>query len=338
MDKFPKIAAFHNIVKSVRHMNDSPYVDDVLKALEPVSFIGTVKLHGTNASVVCTPDGLQCRSRNREISVENDNCGFARFIAGEAQAKVIRHIEDNVRFDYDLGLETDRPPVTIYGEWCGKGIMKGCGIHSLDLMFVVFAASIGSGDSVEFVAPPFVDEPSASIYHIERVPAYEVTIDFSNEESIRESAKFMEGLVLKVEKQCPFAASFDAIGIGEGIVWTPLGKYSHRTDLWFKTKGQKHRVEGGKSKTNIRVSPEILAGVKAFVDATVTMDRLEQGIGYLTELGLSAERKTTGLFLKWIAKDIADECSDELEASGLTWKMVQRDVTRRAATYFKSVS
>jgi hypothetical protein len=61
------------------------------------------KIDGTNASVWLGPGGLHCGSRNRELSLENDNQGFCK------------HVHDNLA-PFTKFFMTN-PTVTLYGEW-----------------------------------------------------------------------------------------------------------------------------------------------------------------------------------------------------------------------------
>lgn len=70
----------------------------------------TEKIDGTNAAVVVTDDGLVfAQSRNRVITPDKDNYGFARWVETNAE---------NLK---QLG------PGYHYGEWWGNGIQRGYG-------------------------------------------------------------------------------------------------------------------------------------------------------------------------------------------------------------------
>ena len=123
---------------------------------EPVKFRGTVKLHGTNSSVTCTSEELLPQSRNRRLSLKDDNAGFAAFILDKVESKVVRELEDVIRSDENV---RDDVPVTIYGEWIGPGIQNGVAITKLaDRRWVVFAAKVGSGDDGRYVDIGEMDE------------------------------------------------------------------------------------------------------------------------------------------------------------------------------------
>lgn len=73
--------------------------------------IVTEKIDGTNAQVVITEDGdIFAGSRNRWITSEQDNYGFAKWVEGNKETLL------------KLG------PGRHYGEWWGKGIAIGYGL------------------------------------------------------------------------------------------------------------------------------------------------------------------------------------------------------------------
>ncbi|MBZ9973538.1 RNA ligase family protein [Mesorhizobium sp. BR1-1-12] len=87
----------------------------------------TEKIDGTNAQVVVGEDGtVRAGSRNRWITPEDDNFGFARWVAEHA---------DGLR---ELG------PGQHFGEWWGLGIQRGYGLH--ERRFSLFNAGRWSGE------------------------------------------------------------------------------------------------------------------------------------------------------------------------------------------------
>lgn len=72
----------------------------------------TEKLDGTNAAVIITEDGeVGAQSRNRLITPEDDNYGFARWVS-----------------DNEAALAATLGPGYHYGEWWGQGIQRGYGL------------------------------------------------------------------------------------------------------------------------------------------------------------------------------------------------------------------
>ena len=63
--------------------NGKPQYDNTIP-LPIATFIGTVKVHGTNAGIGYDPETktLWAQSRNHVLSEKSDNCGFHTFDAG----------------------------------------------------------------------------------------------------------------------------------------------------------------------------------------------------------------------------------------------------------------
>jgi hypothetical protein len=102
------------------------------------------------------------------------------------------------------------------------------------------------------------------------------------------------------------------------------------SDFIFKTKGEKHKVV--KEKALVHVDPEVAASISDFVTMFVTEPRLEQG-----ESNTGAvDMKNMGPFLKWFCGDVEKESGSELEASGLKWDQVAKDVQVAARDWYKA--
>jgi len=82
----------------------------------------TEKIDGTNAAVIITEDGLVgAQSRTRLITPENDNYGFARWVAEHAGA-----------------LADTLGPGRHFGEWWGSGIQRRYGLSGGDKRLSLF--------------------------------------------------------------------------------------------------------------------------------------------------------------------------------------------------------
>ena len=88
---------------------------------------GTVKIHGTNAAVAlnCSTGEMYTQSRNRLISIEDDNAGFAQYVYTnrdfyrDALEEAKKRVPDAVT-------------ILIYGEWAGGNIQKGVAITGVE--------------------------------------------------------------------------------------------------------------------------------------------------------------------------------------------------------------
>ncbi len=334
MHKFTHIDAFYQVARYVEVTNENPECPERYKIREPVSYRGTVKLHGANAGVVCTPDALRPQSRSRAISVQDDNYGFAAFVAQDQVASAVRSLEAGVRERDDLSPDA---ALVLFGEWIGPGIQRGVAVNQLPArQWVLFGAKVFDDsdgryiDAVGKLADRFVDIGIGSIFD---GPSFELTVDFDSNESKEAAVKHATEVTAAVAAQCPWAHRFGVDGTGEGVVWTPAESFRGRSELFFKTKGDKHAVTKSK-RERPKIAPEVLANIEAFLEFSLTEARLTQGLSVLTEMGLPHEMKSLGSYLKWVGQDVKRECALELEASQLEWKDVGKAVTARAKAFF----
>lgn len=119
----------------------------------------TEKIDGTNAALQITEDGeLYAQSRNRLITPESDNAGFARWAAENRESLV-----------EDLG------PGIHFGEWWGQGIQRRYGLDKK--LFSLFNTAKWSGTEfktaqlrvvpVLYQGPHNVDEIEHCLEHLD---------------------------------------------------------------------------------------------------------------------------------------------------------------------------
>lgn len=334
MHKFTHISAFYQVARYLDEMRDDPEFPERYLIKTPVHYRGTVKLHGSNSGVHCTPDALIAQSRTREITPKEDNYGFAAFVAQEDTHQAIRTIEARIRATHEVETSAS---LVLFGEWIGPGVQKGVGVTALpQKQWVLFAVRLISGEEGQYInAVPTLGNEFAdvNIYSVMDAPTLEIVVDYQSTSSKTQALETAMNATDEVEAACPWAKRFGATGIGEGLVWTPLGEHWGNSDLMFKTKGQKHQVV--KSKTpKLQLTPEVLQGIADFVEFAVTDVRLAQGLGAVSEMGHAFEMRSLPHFLKWVALDVRRECELELEDNGLDWKAVSKAVTRKARDFF----
>lgn len=319
MEKYGSIEQFRNVIKAVRAFSDYKGKDEDGNSIyshdheyPTVNFKGTVKLHGTNASVVKYKDRpLVYQSRERELSLGADNAGFMTYMSGVDLDFLFEGIEFN---EY----------IAVYGEWCGGNIQSGVAISNLPKMFVVFGLKVDgkwlSSDSVK-------TKEEFRIYNINQFPTFDVQIDFNSPELTQN--RLIE-LTLEVEEQCPVAKYFGVEGVGEGIVFTMEGN----PEFKFKSKGEKH--SSSKVKVLNAVNEEELTSIKEFVEYAVTNNRLEQGLTVLKESGAEIDVKNTGAFISWVMKDILKEEEDVIIKNGFEFKKANADIAKKAREFYMS--
>lgn len=331
---YPKIQQFRNIVTDINRKISFTGLDDEGEAIydhsiekPTLTFNGTVKLHGTNASVCFnSQDGLWAQSRGGIITPEKDNAAFAFFAhANEALFRAMC-LEIFILNE----LNSDEYTVSIYGEWAGKGIQKGVGISELDKAFYIFGVKISKPQDEDFnaywVDSSMLKSEESRIYNIEDFETFSVDVDFNMPQLSQN--KFTE-ITDRVEKECPVAKQLGVEGgMGEGVVW--LTEYKGDRYM-FKVKGEKHSVS--KVKTLASVDVEKLNSVMEFVDYAVTQNRFDQAIENVFN-GEDLDIRKMGDLIRWIVSDITNEEMDTMVKNNLEPKDVNKYIAGKAKEMF----
>ena len=332
MISYGKTDQFRQVVKNITSQTRFIGVDENGKALydgsielPKVTFKGTVKLHGTNASIVMRDGEFTYQSKNNELGRHKDNAGFCNAMMD------LEHTNGTISRLFSF-WETQAHVITIFGEWAGNGIQKGVGVSELDKAFYIFAIKIGEGEDSFFVDMSYgfvfgVQCPSDGIYNLwdtSRFPVYSMEVDIAEPLSVTQE---LEDITLAVEEECPIANSFGAKGIGEGVVWVSVDA-EHR----FKVKGTKH--SDTKVKKLVTVDPQVMADIKEFVNNTTTAHRFEKGIDFLKEEGKELVMSSTGAFVKWATNDIMSEEQDTIIASKLDRKYIPAAIAKAASRWY----
>lgn len=290
---------------------------------ETLKFVGTVKLHGTNASVVLDNEGnIYTQSKKNIITPEQDNYGFAQYVEDNKEhafkpmlARIFSSIEYNNKFEY----------IAVYGEWCGKGIQDKVAITQLDKMFVIFGIKYGMDGEGHWLDLKNMDVtyPEQRVFNIFDFKHYEIDIDFRYPETVQ---TILTEITEEVENECPVGKHFGVSGLGEGVVWT-----NHEHHLQFKVKGQKHSVT--KVKKLAKVDTEKVENIRKFIEYAVTENRLEQGAN---EVSPEFDIKKLGDFIRWIFNDVVKEESDTMADNGIDKKEIGKYISTVAKDwYFK---
>lgn len=313
MIKFPSIEQFRNVIREVKTNHDYRGKDESgqpiyqhLSLYPIIEFEGTVKLHGTNSSVVKYKDKIEFQSRERVLSLQSDNYQF-----------MLNMLNKNLDFLFE-GIEFNEH-VAVFGEWIGQGIQSGVAVSNLPKTFVIFAYMI-DGDWINIQK----SDASQGIYHINEFPTWNIEIDFNSPESVQ---NHLVEIIEQVEKECPVGKHFGFSGTGEGVVWTTLDRR-----YCFKVKGEKHSVT--KVKTLAAVDTELIESMNEFVDNVLTESRLKQGIEKLKEMGLEVSQKSTGEYLRWIIGDVVKEEQDTIITNQFDLKKLNPLLSNKARVWF----
>lgn len=328
MYPFPSINQFRSVVKRVREQAAYQGKNEAGEAIfNPVpkypklNFSGTVKLHGTNAAIVSSPEGITFQSRERVLTRTADNAGFMAHM--EQHLGTVCEMLGSV--DAYHGVKTYDHTTAVYGEWCGGNIQKGVAITGLPKMFVIFAITI---NGVWVDVPKHLTYGAAAIHNIQNFQSWAIEIDFEQPETAQNQ---LAQLTAEVEACCPVGKALGVEGIGEGIVWRCTNDPS--PELWFKVKGEKHSASH--VKTLAAVDVEAVAQVNEFVAMTVTEARLEQGLQNLLNEQLKPFDMTSmGDFIRWVHQDVLKEETDTLQASGIEYKKLGSPIAVAAKRWF----
>lgn len=338
---FPSIEQFRHIIAIINREATFVGLDDNKEAIydpnrpKPIlTFVGTIKLHGTNFGVCYNAtEGIWSQSRENIITPESDNAGAAFFV--ETNKSVFEKLFSEVAQNY--GIDTINNSISIYGEWAGKGIQKGVAISNIDKSMFIIGVKITPHLADEndkrpayWVDSSFLRSPENRIYNIEDYKTYSIDIDFNNPQLAQN--KIID-MTLGVEDECPVAKEFGFTGIGEGIV------FSHKTQngnvYRFKSKGEKHS-KASKVTTLKPVDDEKINKIIEVVNKVTPDWRLEQMLEKTFDLmnGGSIDVKQMGTFIKNVLGDVIKEDSDVLSEAALIPKDINGKISERCRNYF----
>lgn len=329
MIKFSDIEQFRNVLRNVQHKAQYVGKDEQgepimnrLAICPTLTCESTVKIHGSNLSVVLDDYKMEIQSRNNVISVDNDCYGFARWIFDLPQ-DVIKE------FQKLFGNQC-----VIFGEWAGKGIQKGVAVGELDKFWTIFRVETLDGQWIDINNIDLTHLNQHRIYSVYQFGVETLEIDF---EHPAEAVNKMNELTLAVEKECPVGKFFGVSGIGEGRVWTIKHPEYRNSKFVWKVKGSEH--SNSKVKKLASVDIEKMKSIEDFVAKHTSEERLTQAYNWVIEQFKEATDKQTGDFIRWVFNDILKEEKDELEGSGLTQKDLGGAVAKVARIwYFKKLN
>jgi hypothetical protein len=315
MKKYPSIDQFRHVVRAIKVRHDYQGKDETGEPIYRntdsypiITFEGTVKLHGTNASVVKYKDRVEYQSRESVLSLQHDNYKF-----------MLSMMDKNLDFLFE-GIDFE-DHIAIYGEWCGEGIQKGIAISELPKMFVIFGCKV-DGKWIEF--NKFDNEQL--IFNINQFKTWQIDIDFNQPEMVQNQIK---DWTIEVENECPVGKHFGISGIGEGIVFKTM---LDDQQFMFKSKGEKHSAS--RVETIAAIDVDKINSMNEFVDYVLTESRLNQGIEKLKEMQLDINQKSTGDFLRWIVNDVIKEEEDTIVKNQLDPKKINVLISNAARKWY----
>lgn len=295
-------------------------------------FANGICVHNSNSAIArdLETKEFSIQSRQRIITVEDDNYGFARFAQSLDLRKLFAMMIPDIHTTFwEIPTEEQKTAI-IYGEWAGGSIQSGVAISQLEKMFVIFAIMY-RGIWLPYECVKQVKMPENRVYNIHDFPSFEVEIDFQNPEV---SQNKLAEITLGVENECPVGKALGVIGVGEGVVWVPVDPSFNDPSFWFKVKGEKHSAS--KVKTLASIDIEKVNTINELMDAVVTENRMKQGVQVLKDRNNLKEltRANTGDLIRWVFDDVVKEESDTINASGLDKKDIGQAVAKKVKEWF----
>eukprot|EP01111_Echinosteliopsis_oligospora_P002036 TRINITY_DN1297_c0_g1_i5.p1 TRINITY_DN1297_c0_g1~~TRINITY_DN1297_c0_g1_i5.p1 ORF type:complete len:365 (+),score=98.28 TRINITY_DN1297_c0_g1_i5:161-1255(+) len=309
-----------------------------------VQYRGKIKLHGNNGGIRISEETegnytVTAQSRNQVLSAQSDLAGFAKWVAPHQDTFI--HVRKALKKAYPNTSKT-----IVFGEWCGSGIQSKVSLCNIGKkIFAVFSILVDDGiiSDPKVIASFFPEKLPADLHIIPWLVTDEcgeaVSLNYDDVTQLEEQVTKINQLVTRIDQMDPWVKDvFSVEGPGEGVVWYPVSLESDNMineeafeKFSFKTKGEKHAVV--KQDKPAQLEPQVSAGVPEFVTMFVTTPRGEQGISKVCG-DAKPTKANTGQFCKWMTEDIKKESVSELEASKLTWKQVEKEVTTAARAWF----
>ena len=319
--KYPSIEQFRHFLKDANYFRNLDNVD-IAKQFEKIKLVGSVKIHGSNSAIVYdwATNDIYTQSRNRLLSLEEDNAGFAAYV------------EANKEF-YSKGVQA-KVAVSEVDKFFAPFQVKLIDNEETTYMCANLAFDfINNNEDVKFIIDNLYSEEHRC-FPISLFEKFEVEVDMSAPEKAQQE---IVDMTIRVEDECPVGKYFGVSGVGEDIVFNGFVQYDEDDKVKykhfsFKSKGEKHSAS--KVKTLNPVDVEKIEKINEFVDYAVTEQRLEQGISYLQEMQHEVDVQNIGVFLKWVVSDVMKEENDTIEANGLDKKMLPKKISEKARKWF----
>lgn len=303
---------------------------------EQIVFAGKVKLHGTNAGVEFSkqPGGelmVRYMSRNRYITPESDNQGFASF----ARENVV--LSDMATMALaSLAAQSGEPAsVTIFGEFYGGSVQRSkAACSQVDTPhFAIFAVRLHSSQGTFFITEPdaivgFGEDVNGRVTVIEWQTTNVTGADLHNVDTVESVERAVEA----IGEVCPYTLEMHGVtGPGEGLVFMPRHPPGTAINaaffnLKFKVKAAAFAEHKGAPFKPVPVD----TGAVEFAANTVLPERVQHAIA---EIGDGKEN--IGALIKWVVNDVFTECASEL--AGVDHKVYRKAVGAAAAEAVRAV-
>lgn len=326
---------------------------------EPVVFVGTVKLHGSNFSVVYDTSSLRpyFQSRNKVLSDADkffnyQSIAFPKTITDTGCLGTVF----NTFFALSAGKNTlaslgNPDQVAVFGELIGGTIQPGVALEKLPLQFVVFdvcGLKAGKRTYLTYEQLKQFGEHIKAMAHacgaqeilscITHYPHFTVSIDAFSEASKLQAQTQLSIITAQVEAQCPMALAKGVSGTGEGVVWRSIGAATRGPEgfgIRFKVKGDEHTNSKVRTLNPANAAKALAAqNLEEVCQAVCTDARMKQGLHYLRENDTpEKDRKST--FMRWVVEDTLKEESDFIKEKGYAPEQLKAKLFEMALNFWR---
>ena len=299
-----------------------------------INIHGTVKLHGTNFSIVydIKNKGWYFQKRTSILEYYTNFFDYQSVMGVGHKESTDRLKAFLFSFIDQLEDKKELDKVVFFGELIGEEIQKGVAIENLSKRFVIFDVIKIKGEENTWINGQALkdvfnnSQQHENIYCIENFETYDLKINVSDIVSLKLLQNNLQEITEQVEKECPVAKQFGFSGVGEGVVWKHNG-------FRFKVKGEEHTTSKVRSLKPVDVEKiEKLKTLEDCVNAICTEARLKQGLQFLKENNIVENQIKT--YIDWVIADTIKEESDFIKEKGLVEKDVCKRLGHKAYTYY----
>ena len=348
---FPSIEQIANTIDKVNryatYIGDDATGDPIYNPELPkpvLKFIGTTKIHGTNAGIVIDFQNEVIYFESKDVVLipsvngqpAQDNHGFAGYMSS-IQEDIIELIISQIDI---TSIDWTDKVFVLYGEWAGGSIQGGVGVSKLEKMFVILKAAIRprintESRNIKWIPFQELKEYKISekrIFNIYDFKTWDLEIDFNNHSEVINT---IYEAVKEVEDSCPVSKELGNEGTGEGIVYECITEPYNTSNFWFKSKGLKH-TKHPKTKIEKPVDDEKVARMMDIADKITPEWRLEQMFNDVFKIneGGIVSRTKIGDYIKAVYEDIDKEEQLTLKEHGVTTKEINGYVGKIVRDYF----
>lgn len=298
---------------------------------------GTVKLHGTNFSIVfdVTESGWYFQKRTSILEYYSNFFNFQK-VFGVGDKESTNKLQAFLNsFVHQLEDKKKLSKVVFFGELIGEEIQRGIvAIQELSKRFVVFDVVKIYKNSEEKDIWINGEELKSlfnnsqqhdNIFCIENFKTWDLKMNVQDIVALKELQNTLQKITEEVEKECPVAKFFGVSGVGEGVVW------KHKR-FRFKVKGEEHTTSKVRSLKLVDIEKiEQLKTVSEFADAVCTEARLKQGLKYLEENNITENKIKT--YINWVIQDTFKEEIDFITEKNLDEKELKKALGTKARIY-----